>query len=93
MKKNKVSFQDMKSYLLHHTASSTPTSIENLHNKDGDAFIIAIDTTNIVQIIYGDVTTFTLHVNTLDDELYAYSNLVVKLHNGQTEESVLHYNP
>lgn len=93
MRMKKVSFHDMKSYLLKHTNSTLPASLDPSFNKGGDAFITAIDTTNISQITSGDVTTFTLYVNTLDDELYAYSNLVIKLHNGQTEESILHYNP
>ncbi|SMC78839.1 hypothetical protein [Moheibacter sediminis] len=93
MKKNKVSFQKMKSYLLYHTDSSLPAYFEPAYSRGNDAFVTAVDTTSIVQIVSGDITTFTLHVNTLDDELYAYSNLVIRLEEGKITESILHYNP
>src|SRR5690606_10624728 len=45
------------------------------------------------QITDGTLNSFTLHINTIDDELYQYSNLVIKSYNGQIEEYIFHYNP
>jgi len=93
VKKTKVGFQEMKNYIFKHTSSLFPASLTPSFSKDRDAYITAIDSTGITQISDGNVTSFTLHVNTLDDELYAYSNLVIKIYNGQTEEFIYHYNP
>ena len=92
MRKNKVSFQNMKDFLSKES-SSLPFSLNLSLSKGESSYITAIDSTNITQIVIGDVTTFTLHVNTLDDGLYTFSNLIIKSHNGQTQEYVLHYNP
>lgn len=92
-KMNKVSLQEMKNFLKEQNKGLFPKSIDASLNKDASIYITKIDSTQVVQITYGDITTFTLYVETLDKENYAYSNLVLKYYNGELKEYVFHYNP
>lgn len=91
--KEKVTFQDMKRFLEKHSNYSLPSSLSFSLNKGENQYITHIDSTKITQIVNDSITSFTLHINTVDDELYAFSNLVIKSSNGKVQEFIYHYNP
>ena len=74
-KKENVNIQQMKSYIKEYTDLSFLLPLNPELNKGVD-YIEYIDSTNITKISYNGITTFTLFVNTLDDEFYNYSNLI-----------------
>ena len=93
MRKNKVTFAEMKQFLKEHSnKNSLPKSL-SVSGKNGNSYITSIDSTSVTFITVDNVASFTLRINTLDDENYGFSNLVVKSYNGQTEEYIYHYNP
>ena len=93
MRKNKVTFAEMKQFLKEHSNNSSLPKSLAVADKNGNSYITSIDITNVTFITDDNVASFTLRINTLDDENYGFSNLVVKSYNGQTEEYIYHYNP
>lgn len=91
-KRSIASFEDMRSKLSS-TNSQALSLFSNLSNKGGDDYIVAVDSTTVIEISNDSLTTYTLRVYTKDEENYAYSNLVIKETNGETEEYIIHYNP
>ncbi len=91
-KKSIVSFEDMKSKLSLSKGRAL-SLFSNLANKGGDDYIQKIDSIYIIQFSNDSLTTFTMGVSTLDDENYSYSNLIIRLMDGETEEFIAHYSP
>lgn len=89
-KRSMVTFQDMTAKL---SAAKSIALFGNMANKGEDDYIRAIDSTYIIQFSNDTLTTYTLRVSTLDDENYSYSNLIIRLIDGETEEFVAHYTP
>lgn len=91
-KRSIVSYQDMKAKL----ASGSEEALalfSDVANKGGDNYIQFIDSSYIVQFTNDTLTTYTMKITTLDEANYSFSNLVIKLQDGVTEESVIHYSP
>lgn len=91
-KRSIVDFQEMKSKLSLSKGRAI-SLFSNLANKGGDDYILAIDSTYVIQFSNDSLTTFTMGVSTLDDENYSYSNLIIRLMDGETEEFIAHYSP
>lgn len=87
-----VSFAEMKAKLK--TKNIEPLGIlPDVANKGKEDYIQAIDSTYIIEYSNDSLITYTIKVNTLDDEYYEFSNLVIKIENNKTEKFILHYNP
>lgn len=91
-KRSVISFHDMKAKLSGSPGKSL-SLFSNIANKGGDDYILEIDSTYIIEYSNDTLTTYTMKVSTLDDELYSFSNLIIKLSNGEAEEYVSHYSP
>lgn len=90
---NRVSFGEMKKYLNENGNGFSPQSLNTVFNKSSENYITDIDSTLITKIVYHDFTTFTIHINTKDDDKYKFSNLIINLKNGELQEYIYHYNP
>lgn len=91
-KRSIVDFQEMKSKLSLSKGQAL-LLFSNVANKGGDDYIHSIDSTYIIQYSNDTLTTFTMGVSTLDDGNYSYSNLIIRLMDGETEEFIAHYSP
>lgn len=87
-----VSFDDMKTKISS-TNGQTFSLFSDITHKGENNYILEIDSTYIIQYSNDTLTTYTMRVRTIKDELYLYSNLIVKVVNGDVEEYVAHYMP
>lgn len=90
---NKVSFQEMKNFIKKNAIGTFPSSLNAIFNKGSDPYITNIDSTQITQISYDGVVTFTLPVKTIDEGKYTFSDLIFNIKNGEVKEYIYHYNP
>lgn len=90
---NKVSFEEMQNFIKQNTKGTLPRSLSTILNKGSESYIAGIDSTQITQIVYDGVTTFTLPVTTSDNEKYVFSDLIFNIKNGVLQEYIYHYNP
>jgi len=85
-----ISFAELKSKL-----NDKPVRLlaAGLSGRGGEDYIQSVDSTNIIEITYGDLTTYTLNVHTLDDEEYYLSNLIIREEADSILEVIVHYQP
>lgn len=80
-----VSFAEMKAKLK--TKNIEPLGIlPDVANKGKEDYIQAIDSTYIIEYSNDSLITYTIKVNTLDDEYYEFSNLVIKIENNKNRK-------
>ncbi len=83
----------MKNILKKANYITLPASLELMNEEKNNLYITKIDSSQITWISYEGVTSFTFHINTLDDKKYNFSNLVIKLYQDKIEEYIFHYTP
>lgn len=87
--KKTISYEKLKAKL-----KDKPVSLlSGISHKEGDDYIRSIDSTTIVEISEGDLTTYTLKVSTQDDDDYYLSNLIIKEEADSILEVIVHYQP
>lgn len=92
-KMNKVSFEEMQNFIKENAKGIFPKSLNLISNKGSEIYITDIDSTQITQIYYEGITTFTLPVKTRDEDKYVFSDLIFNIKNGELQEYIYHYNP
>src|SRR5690606_17678825 len=70
-----ITFNELRLNLQNKNVNSIQS---NLFQRGGDDYIQSIDSTNIIEITYGNLTTYTLNVHTLDSEEPYLSNLIIR---------------
>ncbi len=87
--KKTISYEELRSRL-----KDKPVSLlSGISNKGGESYIESIDSTTVVEINMGALTTYTLKVNTIDDGDYYLSNLIIKEEGDSILEVIVHYLP
>lgn len=91
---SRINFQEMENFIQKNTKKTLPNYLKTSGlNKLTESYITDIDTTDIIKVIHKGITSFTLKVNTLGDKDFTFSNLVIIVHNGKTQEFIYHYKP
>ena len=85
-----ISFNELR---LNLQSKNVKSLQNNLLQRGGDDYIQFIDSTNIVEITYGNLTTYTLNVHTLDSEESYLSNLIIREEEDSIFEVIVHYEP